>query len=729
MNIRFKLLLVALTAFLAYLLVMFTLWMPLQLQQARNNFVSNQHMILTAMESDLIRHLLAHDYAALYSSLDQQMQQQASWDALSLHLANGRRLYPLFTAQDASPLAPPTQLALEHPIVLGEREMARVSLQADWQVVRQQTFEAIYRLVAFLAVAFIAVIALGLVLAERFVRPLLRLTDGAQHIAEGNYEVSLPSPGRDEIGDLTRSFQTMRDKLAQTRQALTQTAAKAEQAERYQRSVLENIGEGLVSINENGQLLSANPAAADIFGYAYQQMAGLLIGNLILEKPMQAVVAAGQPVGKPRRMQGLRVDGTHFPLEIVLTSMTVDGRQVYNLILRDITLREQTEQALREARDAAEATARVKTDFLANMSHEIRTPLNAVLGMSRIGLRESREPKCQESFNHILDSGQHLLGVINDILDFSKIEAGKLTIELHPFQLIACVENIAGQMAERAEATGLEFKVNFDGNLPAWVEGDPLRLQQILLNLLSNAIKFTQQGSVSLCVTRDGEMTYFRVSDSGIGMSEDELSRLFIPFVQADSSTTRKYGGSGLGLTISQNLANLVGGEIKAESQVGAGSVFTLILPLQVSQPPIEKDTVSSSVTGMQLSGLRILAAEDVELNRIILEDLLEQEGARVVFAEDGQQALDRLEELGVTSFDLVLMDVQMPVMDGYEATRQIREMAPGLPVIGLTAHALAEERKKCLATGMVEHITKPIDPNSLIAAIRRHVDMPSACP
>ncbi|RDH93188.1 MAG: hypothetical protein DIZ77_06370 [endosymbiont of Seepiophila jonesi] len=282
---------------------------------------------------------------------------------------------------------------------------------------RLQTFEAIYRLVAFLAAAFIAVMVLGLLLADRLVRrPLLKLTDSAQHIADGDYEVSLPSPGSDEIGDLTRSFQTMRDRLAQARQALTQTATKAEQAERYQRSVLENIGEGLVSIDGSGQVLSANPAAADIFVYRCRQMAGLQIGSLIPEKFMRTVVAAEQPVGEPFRMQGLRADGRQFPLEIVLTSMTIDGRLVSNLILRDITLREQTEQALRGAKDAAEVMARAKTDFLANMSHEIRTPMNAVLGMATIGLRESEGHKCQDSFGHIISSGRHLLGVINDIL-------------------------------------------------------------------------------------------------------------------------------------------------------------------------------------------------------------------------------------------------------------------------------------------------------------------------
>lgn len=683
------------------------------------------------MESDLVRHLLAHDYAAMYSSLDQQLQrQQVSWRALSLHLANGRRLYPLFAEQDAVSPTPSTQLALEHPIALGGREIARVSLQADWQLMRQQTFEAIYRLVAFLAAAFITVMVLGLLLADRLVRrPLLKLTDGAQHIADGDYEVSLPSPGSDEIGDLTRSFQTMRDRLAQARQALTQTATKAEQAERYQRSVLENIGEGLVSIDENGQVLSANPAAADIFGYRCRQMAGLQIGSLIPEKFMRPVVAGEQPVGEPLRMQGLRADGRQFPLEIVLTSMTIDGRLVGNLILRDITLREQTEQALRGAKDAAEAMARAKTDFLANMSHEIRTPMNAVLGMATIGLRESEGHKCQDSFGHIISSGRHLLGVINDILDFSRMEAGKLTIDTRPFQLIACVEEVTNIVAERAETKNLALSVSYEGDLPVWVLGDALRLQQILLNLLSNAVKFTSEGKVSLSVSGDGNMTCFQVVDSGIGISDVDISKLFSPFEQADSSTTREYGGSGLGLAISLNLANLMGGDVSVESQLGKGSVFTLNLPFPATKPPPVEEDTGYDQAGPRLTGLRVLAADDVEINRLILEDLLMHEGAQPVFAENGEQALRHVEEAGEHAFDVVLMDVQMPVMDGHIATQRIHEIAPELPVIGLTAHALAEEKKRCLASGMVEHVTKPIDVDVLVKAIQQNVNSSGSMP
>jgi PAS domain S-box-containing protein len=372
------------------------------------------------------------------------------------------------------------------------------------------------------------------------------------------------------------------------------------------------------------------------------------------------------------------------------------------------------------ARLEAERLTRVKSEFLANMSHEIRTPMNTVLGMARIGERDSESEKSRETFGHILQAGVHLLGVINDILDFSKIEAGKMAVEARAFNLAAAVANAMGLMNERASAKGLALTLDAAADLPGWVAGDRLRLEQVLLNLLGNAVKFTELGEVSLAVRRVGEDILFRVADSGIGMTPEQVARLFSAFEQADSSTTRQFGGTGLGLAISRNLARLMGGDIGVTSEMDNGSVFTLHLPLPAATPQEEAEVAAAS--GPRLAGLRVLAAEDVELNRLVLEDMLEQEGATVLFAENGEQVLAHLSQHGVTAFDVVLMDVQMPVMDGHEATRRLRVIAPELPVIGLTAHALAEERDKCLASGMIDHVGKPIEPKQLIRAILRHV-------
>ena len=391
-----------------------------------------------------------------------------------------------------------------------------------------------------------------------------------------------------------------------------------------------------------------------------------------------------------------------------------DNERRYLEELED-TVAQRTAQ-LAEAKEAAEAASLAKSSFVANMSHEIRTPLNAVLGLAKIIVREDKGRRSGETGARILEAGEHLLGVINDILDFSKIEAGKLLIDAQPFELARLVEKTAGLVRDRASAKNLKLHTDLSKDLPLWVCGDALRIEQILINLLSNAIKFTELGGVTISVSRVSGMIQFRIADTGIGMTPEQSGRLFQPFEQADSSTTRKFGGTGLGLAISRNLTIQMGGEISVTSRLGIGSIFSVLLPLPKADAGA---TQASQATGSRrLQGLRVLAAEDVELNRFVLEDLLMHEGASVVFVENGQEALDQITQRGARSFDVLLTDIQMPVMDGHELARQIRQHHAWLPVIGLTAHAMAEERDRCLESGMVAHVTKPIDDNKLVTAI-----------
>lgn len=406
------------------------------------------------------------------------------------------------------------------------------------------------------------------------------------------------------------------------------------------------------------------------------------------------------------------------PVRLVGTHVDITERKRNELALKESnkTLEQQVAERTRSLLRASEA----KSAFLAKMSHEIRTPLNGTLGMANIGLRETKEVESKVRFRQILDSGQHLLGIINDILDVSKIEAGKLVIESEPFQLINLVEEAISMLAERAADKYLKLSVDFGPNLPGWVTGDSMRVRQILLNLLSNALKFTSEGGVAISVTYESGVVHFKVSDTGIGIGEEQITRLFSPFEQADSSITREYGGTGLGLSISCNLAKLMAGDIHVESKEGEGSCFILKLPLSVAEVTGETRFDQLKIEPNRLAGLRILVVDDIEINRIILEDLLEYEAAEVMFAEDGQLAVDRVREVGVDKVDIVLMDIQMPVMDGYEATRRILKLAPDLPIIGVTAHALKEEREKCLTAGMVDHTTKPIDIDELIKTIKK---------
>ena len=380
------------------------------------------------------------------------------------------------------------------------------------------------------------------------------------------------------------------------------------------------------------------------------------------------------------------------------------------------------------ARAEAERLARVKSEFLANMSHEIRTPLNGVLGLAHIGYRESRgRGKAQEAFSRILSSGRLLLGIINDILDFSKIEAGKLRIEAIPVNLPQIIGDTLGLIEERARAKNLALRFQRAPTLPESCITDPLRVGQILLNLLSNAIKFTAQGSVILAARREDDSLVFEVSDTGIGMSEEQVAKVFAPFEQADNSTTRKFGGTGLGLAITQRIVALMGGSLRVHSRPGDGSTFEVRLPcVPVDLPAAPADAAVTPLAmeeqGTRLAGLRVLVAEDNEVNRMVLEELLAEEGAEVFLTCNGQEAVDCLRRHGPEFFQVVLMDVQMPVMDGYAATRALRDLAPSLPVIGQTAHALDEERARCLAAGMADHLAKPIDPEEMIRVILSHV-------
>ncbi|MBS0345478.1 MAG: response regulator [Proteobacteria bacterium] len=376
------------------------------------------------------------------------------------------------------------------------------------------------------------------------------------------------------------------------------------------------------------------------------------------------------------------------------------------------------------ARQLAEAASEAKGTFLANMSHEIRTPMNAVLGLARIGARDSPDGAGREHFRRILTAGEHLLGVLNDILDFSRIEAGKLEIDPAPVCLGTLMAETGELVRTRSQEKGLDLAVDVAAGLPAWVEGDALRIRQILVNLLSNAIKFTARGRVSLALRAEGGELLFEVADEGIGMTGEQLGRIFLPFEQANNQTTRNFGGTGLGLAISLRLAQLMGGRIEVRSRAGEGSCFSLRLPLVEAAAPESSAVCPAQAlpAAQRLAGLRVLAAEDVELNRVVLEDLLRHEGAHCRFAENGRQAVDCLAQQP-TAYDVVLMDIQMPEMDGYEATRLIRELAPGLPVIGLTAHAVQQERERCFAAGMVAHVAKPIESDRLVAAIRQVVD------
>jgi len=400
------------------------------------------------------------------------------------------------------------------------------------------------------------------------------------------------------------------------------------------------------------------------------------------------------------------------------------------------TLEAEVERRSRDlvaARRKAEEANLAKSEFLANMSHEIRTPMTAILGYTDILLDEQQGNEGALHWLSVIKrNGNHLLEIINDILDLSKIESGQLVVEQTDCSPVELVREIHSLMTVRAEQKQIPLRLNFVGALPERVTCDPLRLRQILVNLVGNAIKFTARGAVNVTVKceRDAEGAYrlrYEVRDSGIGISKAQMSRLFQPFSQADTSTTRNYGGTGLGLSISRRLAEMMSGTIHVESEPGLGSTFTLEIPcgtlLGVGWIDPEQSTrfdtralATDYVPHQELSGCHILLAEDGPDNQRFIAHVLRQAGANVQVAENGRQAVDAITE--GAEFDVVLMDMQMPELDGYAAAREVRERGAKVPIIALTAHAMSGDRQKCLEAGCDDYDSKPIDRRRLIDKI-----------
>ena len=534
------------------------------------------------------------------------------------------------------------------------------------------------------------------------------------------------------------------------------------------RSIFDNATEGIFQTAPDGRVLIANPALARILGYdtpaEFIESNANISANIYIN-PVERIeflnLIKQKGSIKGFEFQAYRKDSSIIDASINANIVLDENGEIRYIqgILEDVTEKKRMEE-LKIAKEAAEAATKSKSAFLANMSHEIRTPMNALIGLSGLALKTDLTPKQMDYLQKIEFSSKSLLGIINDILDFSKIEAGKLQMESIDFYLEDVLNNLANLMGMKTAEKGLELIFDVADNVPTALIGDPLRLGQILLNLTGNAVKFTESGQIAVRVEQapkehgnkeqkegafNNTMLRFTVSDTGIGMTPEQAGRLFQAFSQADGSTTRKYGGTGLGLTISKRLVEIMGGAIHVKSEHGRGSSFIFTagfgvqseaqktfheIPADIMDALIRRHHPQILDALKDIEGAKILLVEDNAINQQVATELLEQAGMVLTVAQDG---LKGLEVVQASFFDLVFMDIQMQVMDGYTATREIRKWEealpnkgegerPRIPIVAMTANAMMGERGKCIDAGMDDYLSKPIDPDQLYAILLKWI-------
>ncbi|MCL2834754.1 MAG: ATP-binding protein [Treponema sp.] len=516
-------------------------------------------------------------------------------------------------------------------------------------------------------------------------------------------------------------------------------------------SIYSLLKDVILVINERAYLLDASPAAAETFPdfnftanhCKLQDFFAFLKKSAVDYSPNNLL----QPVDarQAERMGELKLqkkDGREVTYTVTLRTILVKGRPTgWILVMSDVSIyrsmiSEINEQNIKlaELTKAAEAASTAKSAFLANMSHEIRTPLNAVIGMALVARKSAENEKTVSAIREIETASMHLLGVLNNILDMSKIESGKFELIHEKYRLLEAMNEVAELIKQRCTEKNINLETNFGGLKNKNIIGDKLRLKQIIINLLGNAVKFTpENGTVffTIKVMEEKEQSlkiHFMVSDTGIGMTEEQLGKLFQTFSQADSTIFNRFGGTGLGLSICQNLAEMMGGKIIAKSKPGEGSSFEFVLefPVAAEDAGAAEDGEMFTESLPDLTGKHILLAEDVEINRVILQELLAETHVKIIETADGEAAVEAFRISDPDFYDLIFMDVQMPVMDGYEATRKIRSLdrsdAKTVQIIAMTANAYKEDIEKALQSGMNGHLAKPIDFNMVLKTLKERI-------
>ncbi|UDL05375.1 MHYT domain-containing protein [Marinobacter sp. CA1] len=509
---------------------------------------------------------------------------------------------------------------------------------------------------------------------------------------------------------------------------------RSEESASELRAMFDTAVDGIIKISDRGIILSFNHSAERILGYREVEVLGKNVSMLMPSPHREAhdgylkqYLRTGQAriIGSGREVFARHKDGHEVPIRLAIGESRLGGISTFVGFLTDITERYRMETDLRRAKEQAEQAAEARSAFLANMSHEIRTPMNAIIGFTDLLQETPLDTNQVKNLKVVRNSARSLLALLNDILDTAKFESGSTELEIRDFSLRQTCEQLIATQKLAADKKGVDLVLDYRSGLAEDFRGDALRVQQVVLNLVSNAVKFTEQGRVTVTVApgTNGKGVILTVADTGIGIPPDRLDTIFEPFSQADSSMTRRFGGTGLGTTIARQLVELMDGDIHVSSKVGVGSCFTVELPLPPGQHPDRSpDSSEAEPDAVTLPPLRILAADDVAQNLALLEALFEPQGHTVVTVANGADAVAQAQS---GTFDLALLDVQMPVMDGHQACRRIRDWErrgghPHLPILALTAGVLEQDRQLAREAGMDGFASKPLERAALTREIAR---------
>ena len=671
---------------------------------------------------DQFRTMLAA-YDAAQQRLSGLIEDPAQAERLSrvmvLHRSRVERIYRVLTRFEAGLMTPAglgvSVIAKENEFIQIESILDRMVREEDRTLeIRRARVEKLtleWELIGASCVlaGVIGGVAFSLLFASGITRRVKMLRENVARLATGGELAPMPA-GHDEIGDLGDGVAGV------ARALLLRTAA------------MDKALHGIAEVDQANRYVSFNRAYGSLAAISGLDSAPGVIETVHPEDRPGLLEAVGRMHASGKAEIEARIvhsgGGIAF---VVMTLLPVSAESDhYFVFLRDVSRRKETEAALGRAKEEAIRSNAAKTTFLAKISHDIRTPLNAILGAADL-LSQTPLNRDQRDYIQMFQrNARRLVALINDFLDFSKIEAGAVQIERIPLQVRETVEEAMATFKEAAVHKGIALRVKADSGVPAWVYGDSLRLQQVLINLISNALKFTSSGEVDLLVRSDGQQLRFDVTDTGPGIALEQQERIFGAYAQVPRQLPGR-AGCGLGLTICRELVELMGGRIGVASRIGVGSTFWFTLPLEIAQPPGAGTDACVPVTTMSWRRgplVRVLAADDTEDNRLLLKHYLHHEGVSLRFAENGQEALNAV--TGGESFDLILMDLDMPVLDGFQAARAIRayesEKGEGLtPIIGLSAHAMREAVRECLDSGCVAHLAKPIEQSKLLHAICKY--------